>query len=76
MRRRPDLAAIVHDPSLIILDEPTTGLDPINRDLLWKFLRDLVRIDKKAILLTTRYLDEADALCDRLLFLNHGRTIA
>lgn len=77
MRRRLDLAAaLVHDPSLIILDEPTTGLDPVNRELLWSFLRDLVRRDRKTLLLTTQYLEEADALCDRLLFINHGRTVA
>lgn len=77
MRRRLDLAsALVHDPSLIILDEPTTGLDPVSRELLWNSLRDLVRVDHKTVLLTTQYLDEADALCDRLLFINHGRTIA
>lgn len=77
MRRRLDLAvALVHDPSVIVLDEPTTGLDPVNRALLWEFLRDLVHTDHKTVLLTTQYLEEADVLCDRLLFINHGRTVA
>jgi len=74
MRRRIDLAAaIVHEPDVIILDEPTTGLDPTNRIALWDLLRSLCHDDHKTIILTTQYLDEADALCDRLLFMNQGR---
>jgi len=74
MRRRLDLAAaIVHEPEVIILDEPTTGLDPTNRIALWDLLRSLCHDDHKTIILTTQYLDEADALCDRLLFMNQGQ---
>ena len=77
MRRRLDLAvALVHEPSVIVLDEPTTGLDPTNRMALWDLLRDLVKEDRKTLLLTTQYLEEADALCDRVMFINHGRSAA
>lgn len=77
MRRRLDLAvALVHEPSVIVLDEPTTGLDPTNRLALWALLRDLVKEDHKTLLLTTQYLEEADALCDRVLFIDHGRSAA
>jgi ABC-type multidrug transport system ATPase subunit len=77
MRRRLDLAAaLVANPDLLILDEPTTGLDPTTRDELWALLRRLQHEDGKTLLLTTQYLEEADALCDRLLFLNRGRVVA
>ena len=77
MRRRLDLAvALMHEPSVIVLDEPTTGLDPTNRMALWNLLRDLVRQDHKTLLLTTQYLEEADALCDRVMFINRGRSAA
>jgi ABC-2 type transport system ATP-binding protein len=77
MRRRLDLAAaLVHDPAVIILDEPTTGLDPLNRQTLWNLLATLTREDGKTLLLTTQYLDEADALCGRVLFLNQGQAVA
>jgi ABC-2 type transport system ATP-binding protein len=77
MRRRLDLAAaLVHDPAVIILDEPTTGLDPLNRQTLWNLLATLTQEDGKTLLLTTQYLDEADALCGRVLFLNQGQAVA
>jgi len=77
MRRRIDLAAaLVPDPSLVILDEPTTGLDPENRAALWTFIRDLVARDGKTVLFTTQYLEEAEALCDRVVFLAQGRVVA
>jgi ABC-2 type transport system ATP-binding protein len=76
MRRRLDLAAsIVGRPSVLFLDEPTTGLDPRSRNGLWDQLRDLVR-DGTTLILTTQYLEEADRLADEILVLDHGRTVA
>ena len=76
MRRRLDLAAsLMVDPPVIFLDEPTTGLDPTARRDLWNILRKLVA-EGTTILLTTQYLDEADALADNIVVLDHGRSIA
>lgn len=76
MRRRLSLArALVNDPRLLMLDEPTTGLDPQARHLMWERLQVLLQ-QGKAILLTTHFMDEAERLCDRLLVLDHGRKIA
>ncbi|XVQ08332.1 ATP-binding cassette domain-containing protein [Spirillospora sp. CA-255316] len=76
MRRRLDLAmTLVGDPSLIFLDEPTTGLDPRSRRTMWRIIRDLVA-GGVTIFLTTQYLEEADELADRIAFLDHGTLIA
>ena len=76
MRRRLDLAAsLVGRPSVIFLDEPTTGLDPAKREDMWDVVRRLVA-DGSTVLLTTQYLDEADALADRISVIDHGRVIA
>ena len=76
MRRRLSLArALVNDPRLLLLDEPTTGLDPQARHLMWERLQVLMQ-QGKSILLTTHFMDEAERLCDRLLVLDHGRKIA
>ncbi|GAA0906542.1 daunorubicin resistance protein DrrA family ABC transporter ATP-binding protein [Virgisporangium ochraceum] len=76
MRRRLDLAAsLIVAPRLLFLDEPTTGLDPVNRNLLWDHLRGLVR-GGTTVLLTTQYLDEADQLADKLVLISKGRGIA
>ena len=76
MRRRLSLArALVNDPRLLLLDEPTTGLDPQARHLMWERLQQLLQ-GGKAILLTTHFMDEAGRLCSRLLVLDHGRKIA
>ncbi len=76
MRRRLSLArALVNDPDLLLLDEPTTGLDPQARHLMWERLKLLLQ-QGKSILLTTHFMDEAERLCDRLLVLDHGRKIA
>jgi ABC-2 type transport system ATP-binding protein len=76
MRRRLDLAAsLIADPPVIFLDEPTTGLDPAARRELWNVVRELVA-GGTTILLTTQYLDEADALADTIVVLDHGRAIA
>jgi len=76
MRRRLDLAAsLIADPPVIFLDEPTTGLDPTARRELWNIVRELIA-GGTTILLTTQYLDEADALADAIVVLDHGRAIA
>ncbi|MFC9938581.1 ATP-binding cassette domain-containing protein [Nocardiopsis alba] len=76
MRRRLDLAAsLVGRPSLLYLDEPTTGLDPHSRNELWDVVRDLVG-DGVTVLLTTQYLEEADQLADDIIVLDHGRVIS
>ena len=73
MKRRLSLArALVNDPQLLLLDEPTTGLDPQARHLMWERLQRLVQ-QGKSILLTTHFMDEAERLCNRLLVLDHGR---
>ncbi len=73
MKRRLSLArSLVNDPQLLLLDEPTTGLDPQARHLMWERLQRLVQ-QGKSILLTTHFMDEAERLCNRLLVLDHGR---
>jgi lipooligosaccharide transport system ATP-binding protein len=76
MKRRLTLArALVNDPDLIFLDEPTTGLDPQARHLIWGRLKQLLA-ERKTIFLTTHFMDEAERLCDRLSVLDHGRIVA
>jgi ABC-2 type transport system ATP-binding protein len=76
-RRRLDIAlGLVHAPGLIFLDEPTTGLDPQSRSNLWNHIRSLRDELGTTVFLTTHYLDEADALCDRVLIIDHGKIIA
>jgi ABC-2 type transport system ATP-binding protein len=76
MRRRLDLgASLVNRPTVLFLDEPTTGLDPRSRKLLWFTIRDLVS-DGTTLLLTTQYLEEADVLADRITVIDEGRVIA
>jgi oleandomycin transport system ATP-binding protein len=76
MRRRLDLAAgLVGRPSVIFLDEPTTGLDPAKREEMWDVVRRVVA-DGATVLLTTQYLEEADALADEITVIDHGRVIA
>jgi ABC-2 type transport system ATP-binding protein len=76
MQRRLDLAAaLVHEPRVLFLDEPTTGLDPISRKTIWEEVRAL-NDDGTTVFLTTQYLEEADQLADRVAFLDHGRIIA
>ncbi len=75
-RRRVDLAAsLVVKPQLLVLDEPTTGLDPRSRQSVWSTIRDLVT-EGITLLLTTQYLDEADALADHIVLIDHGRATA
>lgn len=76
MQRRLVVArAMLSDPSIILLDEPTTGLDPQSRRQVWKYIADL-KEKGKTILLTTHYMEEADSLCDRICIIDHGMIIA
>ncbi|GAB3825372.1 ATP-binding cassette domain-containing protein [Dactylosporangium cerinum] len=76
MKRRLDLAmTLVGNPSIIFLDEPTTGLDPRSRHNMWQIIRELVT-DGATVFLTTQYLEEADQLADRIAVLNHGKIAA
>ena len=76
MRRRLDLGgALVAEPEVLFLDEPTAGLDPRSRTSLWEVIRELVSRGT-TLLLTTQYLEEADQLADRIVVIDHGRAIA
>ncbi|RBY95225.1 ABC transporter [Blastococcus sp. TF02-8] len=76
-RRRLDIAmGLIHQPGLVFLDEPTTGLDPQARANLWQHIRALREERGTTVFLTTHYLDEADALCDRILVIDHGSIVA
>ncbi len=77
MKRRLDLAlALIHDPSILFLDEPTTGLDPQSRTALWEEVGRLAREEGVTVFLTTQYLEEADVLADRVGIIDHGRIVA
>ena len=75
MQRLSIARAMMHDPEVLFLDEPSAGLDPQTRLLLWEIIRDYNRAGK-TIVLTTHYMDEADSLCERLAIIDHGRIIA
>lgn len=76
MRRRLDIAmGLVHEPAVLFLDEPTTGLDPETRSALWHDLIRLRQEQQLTVLLTTHYLEEADRLCDRLAIIDHGQIV-
>jgi len=75
-RRRVDIAlGIIHEPRIVFLDEPTTGLDPQSRAHMWDEIRRL-RTEGMTVFITTHYLDEADALCDRIAIMDHGEIVA
>jgi ABC-2 type transport system ATP-binding protein len=75
-RRRVDIAlGIIHEPKVVFLDEPTSGLDPQSRAHMWDEIRRL-RTDGMTVFITTHYLDEADALCDRLSIMDYGEIVA
>lgn len=77
MKRRLDLAlALVHSPSILFLDEPTTGLDPQSRSALWVEVGRLAREEGVTVFLTTQYLEEADVLADRVGIIHHGKIVA
>lgn len=75
LRRLAIARALINDPELLIMDEPTTGLDPQSRQALWEYLFKL-RSAGKAILLSTHYMEEAEAVCGRIYIMDHGRIIA
>jgi len=76
MKRRLSLArALINNPDLVVLDEPTTGLDPQARHVVWQGLRQLVK-QGKTLLLTTHFMEEAERICDRLIVMDQGRAIA
>ncbi len=77
MKRRLETAkALMHVPEVILLDEPTTGLDVQNRTKIWNLLKDINKRDRVTILMTTQYLEEADQMCDRIGIVDHGKLIA
>ena len=77
MRRRLEIArGLVHEPKLFVLDEPTTGLDPVSRVTVWEMLSRFKRERDLTILVTTHYMDEADKLCDRIAIVDHGKLVA
>jgi len=75
MQRLSIARAMMHDPEVLFLDEPSAGLDPQTRLLLWEIIRDYNKAGK-TIVLTTHYMDEADSLCERLAIIDHGKIIA
>lgn len=76
-KRRVDVAlGLMHRPKLLFLDEPSTGLDPQSRANLWAHIRSVRDRDRTTVFLTTHYLEEADALCDRIVIIDHGRIVA
>lgn len=77
MRRRLEIArGLIHEPSVLFLDEPTLGLDPSSRENMWKYIQKLVKEKKIAIILTTHYMEEADLLCNRIGIIDKGKIIA
>jgi len=77
MKRRLDLAAaLVHRPKIVFLDEPTTGLDPISRDAIWRYVQDLNKQEGVTFFLTTQYLEEADRLADEVAIMERGKVVA
>ncbi len=77
MRRRLEIArGLVHDPQLLFLDEPTTGLDPVSRISVWEMITHLRAQQGRTLFLTTHYMDEADRLCDRVAIVDRGRIVA
>jgi len=77
MRRRVEIArGLVHEPRILFLDEPTTGLDPVSRTAVWEMLREIKAEHDLTMLLTTHYMEEADRLCERVAIVDHGRLLA
>lgn len=74
-RRLNIIMGLVHDPEIVVADEPTPGLDPQSRSLVWDFLRDLTRVKNKTVILTTHFMDEADRLSDMIAIMDHGELL-
>jgi ABC-2 type transport system ATP-binding protein len=76
MKRRLEIGrSIVHDPSFILLDEPTLGLDPVSRRDMWTYIKRLIEKKKVTVLLTTHYLEEAERLCSRIAIMDKGKIV-
>ncbi len=76
MKRRLNLAlALVHDPEIVLLDEPSPGLDPQSRLVLWEFIENIPKRGEKTVILTTHFMEEADRLSDRVAIIDHGRLL-
>ncbi|MGC8676138.1 MAG: ATP-binding cassette domain-containing protein [Candidatus Micrarchaeia archaeon] len=75
-RRLETVKSLIHDPKILILDEPTTGLDIQNRTKVWELIRRINKEQNVTILMTTQYLEEADAVCNRIAIVDHGKVIA
>ncbi|HKU50434.1 MAG TPA: ATP-binding cassette domain-containing protein, partial [Nitrososphaera sp.] len=77
MRRRLEIArGLLHKPKVMFLDEPTLGLDPASREVMWKYVRKLVQEERITVILTTHYMEEADMLCDRIAIIDKGKIVA
>jgi len=77
MRRRLELArAMLHEPKVLFLDEPTVGLDPQSRNKVWEYIKTLNKKLGVTVFMTTHYMDEADEMCDRIAIIDHGKIIA
>lgn len=77
MRRRLELArGLLHQPSVLFLDEPTLGLDPQTRARTWEYIRRMARTEQTTVVLTTHYMEEAEEVCDRIGIIDHGKIIA
>jgi len=77
MRRRVEIArGLVHQPRVLFLDEPTTGLDPVSRASVWEMVKRIKEQHELTVLLTTHYMDEADSWCDRIAIVDHGHLMA
>jgi ABC-2 type transport system ATP-binding protein len=74
-RRVAIVNALIHEPSILVMDEPTAGLDTQSRHMLWKLIREL-NSEGTTVFITTHYMDEAEELCDRIAIINHGKVIA
>src|SRR5512136_1905188 len=76
MRRRLELArGLMRHPKVLFLDEPTLGLDPQSRDVIWRYIQKLAKEKNMTIIITTHYMDEADKLCNRLAIIDHGKIV-
>lgn len=76
MRRRLELArGLLHKPKILFLDEPTLGLDPQAREVMWKYIQTLAEQEKMTVIITTHYMEEADKLCDRVAIIDSGKIV-
>lgn len=77
MRRRLELArGLMHHPKVLFLDEPTLGLDPQSREVIWKYIQDMARKEHMTIIITTHYMEEAEKLCSRVAIIDDGKIVA